>query len=323
MLYKISSLQRKENLLCKTIRHTAHLTDLPELRMITPDTEKGGIMEKFIYKTKQEMGAAAAAHAAEVIKQAIKEKGRANIILATGTSQFETIKSLTSSGIDFSKVTMFHLDEYIGLPADHPASFRKYLKERFVDKVPALKAVYFVEGDADNPRQECRRLAEIIETHPIDVALIGIGENGHLAFNDPPADFETEEPYIIVELDEKCRAQLGTGETKSRSGQKCPRRKSNKHLPRLHTPDTQEMQNIFGFRCRFTAIVNDVIHRRYITLIILSHIYRAQSSNRRHDLNGHILFPWEIVLLCKVFDDLPNFFIFYYDNNATTHPRPD
>jgi glucosamine-6-phosphate deaminase len=180
--------------------------------MITPDTEKGGIMEKFIYKTKQEMGAAAAAHAAEVIKQAIKEKGRANIILATGTSQFETIKSLTSSGIDFSKVTMFHLDEYIGLPADHPASFRKYLKERFVDKVPALKAVYFVEGDADNPRQECRRLAEIIETHPIDVALIGIGENGHLAFNDPPADFETEEPYIIVELDEKCRAQqMGEG----------------------------------------------------------------------------------------------------------------
>ena len=170
------------------------------------------IMEKFIYKTKQEMGAAAAVHATRAIKNTIENKGEANIILATGTSQFETIESLTSSGIDFSKVTMFHLDEYIGLPADHPASFRKYLKERFVDKVPALKAVYFVEGDADNPRQECRRLGEIIATHPIDVALIGIGENGHLAFNDPPADFETEEPYIIVELDEKCRAQqMGEG----------------------------------------------------------------------------------------------------------------
>ncbi len=170
------------------------------------------MMEKYIYKTKQEMGAAAGTHAAEAIKQAIEEKGRANVILATGTSQFETIKSLTGSGIDFSKVTMFHLDEYIGLPADHPASFRKYLKERFVDKVPALKAVHFVEGDADNPQQECRRLGDIIAKNPIDAALIGIGENGHLAFNDPPADFETEEPYIIVELDERCRGQqLGEG----------------------------------------------------------------------------------------------------------------
>ena len=169
-------------------------------------------MEKLIYKTKQEMGAAAAAHAAEAIRQATEEKGDANIILATGTSQFETIKSLTSSGIDFSKVTMFHLDEYIGLPADHPASFRKYLKERFVDKVPALKATHFVEGDAGDPQKECKRLGDIITQHPVDVALIGIGENGHLAFNDPPADFETEEPYIIVELDEKCRAQqLGEG----------------------------------------------------------------------------------------------------------------
>ncbi len=169
-------------------------------------------MEKLIYKSKQEMGAAAAAHAAEAIKRAIEEKGHANIILATGTSQFETIKSLTSSGIDFSKVTMFHLDEYTGLPANHPASFRKYLKERFVDKVPALKAVHFVEGDVDNPRQECRRLGDIIAKNPIDAALIGIGENGHLAFNDPPADFETEEPYIIVELDERCRGQqLGEG----------------------------------------------------------------------------------------------------------------
>ncbi len=179
-------------------------------------------MEKFIYKTPQEMGAAAGVQAAEVIKQAIENKGQANIILATGTSQFETLKKLVAaspapprgwpSGIDFSKVTMFHLDEYIGLGADHPASFRKFLKERFVDKVASLKAIHFVNGDTDDPQQECQQLGAIIARHPIDVALVGIGENGHLAFNDPPADFNTEEPFIIVELDARCRKQqLGEG----------------------------------------------------------------------------------------------------------------
>jgi len=170
-------------------------------------------MEKFIFKTKSQMGVAAAAQATEVIKKAITSKKRASIILATGTSQFETLKNLVAAdGIDWQKVTMFHLDEYIGLPADHPASFRRFLKERFVDKVQGLKAVHFVNGDAEAPQQECHRLSEIIAKHPIDVALLGIGENGHLAFNDPPADFQTEQPYIIVELDEKCRKQqLGEG----------------------------------------------------------------------------------------------------------------
>jgi glucosamine-6-phosphate deaminase len=170
-------------------------------------------MEKFIYKTKEEMGAAAAASAAEAIRGAIKNKGRANIILATGTSQIEMLKNLvTTDRIDWSKATMFHLDEYIGLGAGHPASFRKFLKERFVDKVPGLKAVHFVNGDADDPQDECQRVGDIIAANPIDAALVGIGENGHLAFNDPPADFETEEPYIIVELDERCRKQqLGEG----------------------------------------------------------------------------------------------------------------
>lgn len=170
-------------------------------------------MEKFIYATKQEMGIAAATSAAEAIKEAIENKGRANIILATGMSQIEMLKNLvTADGIDWPKVTMFHLDEYIALGPDHPASFRKFLKERFVDKVPGLKAVHFVNGDADDPQAECQRVGEIIAANPIDAALVGIGENGHLAFNDPPADFETEEPYIIVELDEKCRKQqLGEG----------------------------------------------------------------------------------------------------------------
>jgi glucosamine-6-phosphate deaminase len=170
-------------------------------------------MEEFRYKTKQEMGASAATKAAQAIKEAITNKGRANIILATGTSQIEMLKNLViADGIDWSKVTMFHLDEYIALGPDHPASFRKFLKERFVDKVPGLKAVYFVNGDADDPQAECQRVNSIISTHPIDAAMIGIGENGHLAFNDPPADFENEKPFIIVNLDERCRKQqLGEG----------------------------------------------------------------------------------------------------------------
>jgi glucosamine-6-phosphate deaminase len=170
-------------------------------------------MERFIYKTKSGMGAAAATQAAEIIRQAIRTKKQANIILATGTSQFETLKNLVAAdGIDWQKVTMFHLDEYIGLPTDHPASFRRFLKERFVDKVPGLKEVVFVNGDAEDPQQECDRLKNIIAQHTIDVAMIGIGENGHLAFNDPPADFVTFQPYIIVELDERCRKQqLGEG----------------------------------------------------------------------------------------------------------------
>jgi glucosamine-6-phosphate deaminase len=106
---------------------------------------------------------------------------------------------------------MFHLDEYIGLPITHPASFRKYLQERFVSKIPSLQAVHLINGEA-NAEQECDRLNKIITQQPIDVALVGIGENGHLAFNDPPADFDTEQPYIIVTLDEQCRKQqLGEG----------------------------------------------------------------------------------------------------------------
>ncbi|UCG56320.1 MAG: glucosamine-6-phosphate deaminase [Phycisphaerales bacterium] len=170
-------------------------------------------MERSVYETSAQMGAAAAAQAAEVIRTAIGEQGYANIILATGTSQVEMLRDLVgAAGIDFSKVAMFHLDEYLALGPDHPASFRKYLRERFVDKVGGLKAVHFVNGDAVDADQECKRLGAIIGEHPIDVALVGIGENGHLAFNDPPADFETDEPFIVVELDGRCRKQqLGEG----------------------------------------------------------------------------------------------------------------
>jgi glucosamine-6-phosphate deaminase len=153
------------------------------------------------------LGETAGRAAARLIRQAIQEKGSANIILATGTSQFETLKQLIAEkGIDWSAVVMFHLDEYIGLPVTHPASFRKYLKERFLSNVPPLKAAHLIDGETD-VKAECERLANLIKAHPIDVALVGIGENGHLAFNDPPADFETEQPYIVVDLDDACRKQ--------------------------------------------------------------------------------------------------------------------
>jgi len=156
------------------------------------------------------MGRTAARKGAELIRKAINEKGEATIIVATGSSQFEMLSELIQARVDWSKVTAFHLDEYIGIPDTHAASFRKYLKERFVDHV-SLKAFHYIngEGDAD---VECSRLGELITGIPVDVAFIGIGENGHLAFNDPPADFEIEKPYISVDLDEECRnQQLGEG----------------------------------------------------------------------------------------------------------------
>jgi glucosamine-6-phosphate deaminase len=169
-------------------------------------------MKIVIPNNPKELGQAAGHTAAEIILQAIEENGSANIIIATGTSQFEVLNQLVSEpGIDWSKVVMFHLDEYIGLPVTAKASFRNYLKERFIDKLPSLKATHLINGEAD-ANGECERLGVLIKKHPIDLALVGIGENGHLAFNDPPADFETEEPYIIVSLDESCRKQqLGEG----------------------------------------------------------------------------------------------------------------
>ena len=169
-------------------------------------------MQIVIAETPADMGRAAAARAAELIREAVQAQGFANIVLATGASQFDMLKNLVREAVDWSKVTMFHLDEYIDLDFLHPASFRKYLQERFIDQVPPLKAVHLIQGDKGSPLQECRRLNSLIRRHPIDVAMVGIGENGHLAFNDPPADFDTEEPYLIVMLDEDCRRQqVGEG----------------------------------------------------------------------------------------------------------------
>ena len=162
-------------------------------------------MEVTVLKSKAALGEEAAQKGVEYILKAFKEKGSANIILATGASQFEMLGELVKAGVDWSKVTVFHLDEYIGIPETHPASFRKYLKERFV-KLVKPAAFHGIDGEAD-PEAECKRLGSMIKKHRIDVAFVGIGENGHLAFNDPPADFDTKEPYIVVELDEACRRQ--------------------------------------------------------------------------------------------------------------------
>lgn len=170
-------------------------------------------MQVIVHDTKEELGREAAAQGAEAIRHAIGRDGNANIILATGASQFEVLADLAKApDIDWGRVTGFHLDEYAGMPMSHPASFRRYLKERFLDKLPQpLQAFHFINGEGDC-QAECRRLGALIAHYPIAVAFVGIGENGHLAFNDPPADFDTEEPYLVVNLDEDCRRQqLGEG----------------------------------------------------------------------------------------------------------------
>lgn len=152
-----------------------------------------------------DLGVEAAKVIAEKINKAIQEKGEARIVLSTGASQFETLSALLKQNVDWQKVTMFHLDEYIGLPETHIASFRKYLKSRFISFVN-LKEAVLVNGEADT-KEEIARLTEKLRVAPIDVGVIGIGQNAHIAFNDPPADFETKEVYIAVNLDENCKKQ--------------------------------------------------------------------------------------------------------------------
>lgn len=164
-----------------------------------------------IYEDKTSLGRAAAEQAAASLRNAIQESGRARIIAATGASQFEFLDALTAMpAIEWPRVEMFHLDEYVGLPASHPASFRKYLLERLINKTGITK-YHFLDGEGDVPAV-VRRVSAELTAAPIDIAFVGIGENGHLAFNDPPANFQTEEPYIIVDLDEPCRRQqVGEG----------------------------------------------------------------------------------------------------------------
>lgn len=163
------------------------------------------------FDDKTSMGRAAAQQAAAIISAAVAERGKARIIAATGASQFEFLDALTAAPeIEWAQVEMFHLDEYVGLPPDHPASFRKYLLERLIGKTGMTN--YHLLDAEKNPRATVARVGRDLSAAPIDVAFVGIGENGHLAFNDPPADFETDEPYLIVNLDEACRRQqVGEG----------------------------------------------------------------------------------------------------------------
>ena len=168
-------------------------------------------MELKIFDDKAALAASAASQASAAIRKAVKLQGRARIIAATGASQFEFLDALTrQSGLDWKRVEMFHLDEYVGLPMDHAASFRKYLMERLISKT-GIEQYHFLDGRKD-PQEVCRAVGKALSSAPVDVAFVGIGENGHLAFNDPPADFETEEPYLVVNLDEACRRQqVGEG----------------------------------------------------------------------------------------------------------------
>ena len=167
-------------------------------------------MKVFVDQTAQEMGAHAAKVAAQEIRSAIEARGVCRLLLSTGASQFEVLGALVEEKLPWDKVIMFHLDEYVGMPVTHPASFRKYLNERFVQKVHPM-AAHYVNGEGDVDRN-LAELTAILREAPIDVALIGIGENGHIAFNDPPADFDTQESFKVVTLDARCkRQQVGEG----------------------------------------------------------------------------------------------------------------
>ncbi len=165
-----------------------------------------------VYENVDEIGKAAAISVAGLLQKSISEKGFANLILATGASQFSFLEHLQNQEIDWKKITVFHLDEYKGMPVTHPASFRKYLKERILDKVQP-KEVYYLEGDAADVDAAVAAYEALLKNHPVDVACIGIGENGHIAFNDPPvADFNDPKLVKVVELDDACRKQqLGEG----------------------------------------------------------------------------------------------------------------
>ena len=169
-------------------------------------------MQTRIFPDKAALGAAAAADAAAALRETIARQGRARVVAATGASQFEFLEALVRApDIDWPRTVFFHLDEYVGLPATHPASFRRYLKERLADRVHP-GAFHFIEGDRPDPEAEARRVGALIRAGEVDLAFVGIGENGHLAFNDPPADFDTDDPYLVVKLDEACRRQqLGEG----------------------------------------------------------------------------------------------------------------
>jgi len=194
-------------------------------------------MKIHVHPDTSALGAAAAAEAVEALRGALARRATATLVVATGTSQLATLAGLVAApGIDWGRVHIFHLDEYVGIPAAHPASFRRYLKERFLDRLPAPPgAFHWIEGDGD-PAAECRRLGATLPDEPFNLLLAGIGENGHLAFNDPPADFEANAPYLVVPLDEACRRQQ-VGEGWFASLADVPTRAISMSIPRIMRAD--------------------------------------------------------------------------------------
>lgn len=191
------------------------------------------MVETRIFADKNDGAAEAARVGARAIREAIAARGAARIVVATGASQFELLGHLVAApGIAWSKVAAFHLDEYVGLPISHPASFRAYLRERFLAPLPEKPVFHEVDGEAADPAAECARLGALVSQGPIDVCFAGVGENGHLAFNDPPADFETSEPYLVVTLDEACRRQQW-GEGWFPSLENVPRRAISMSVPQM------------------------------------------------------------------------------------------
>jgi glucosamine-6-phosphate deaminase len=175
-----------------------------------------------IFEDKMGMAKSAAEYVASLLRRTIAANNRARIVTATGAAQFDFLDALTSApGIQWDAVEMFHLDEYVGLPATHPASFRKFLLDRLINKTGITK--HHLLNPGANPEEVADRVGEELNSAPIDLSIVGIGENGHLAFNDPPADFETEKPYLIVDLDEACRRQQ-VGEGWFKSLEEVPRR---------------------------------------------------------------------------------------------------
>ena len=162
-------------------------------------------MEIRTYSDRLTMSRAAARHACAVIEAAIEARGIARIVAATGASQLDFLGAVTASPVDWSRVELFQLDEYVGLPIDHPASFRQYLLQRLIRKA-GIQQYHLLDGEQD-PMEVAEDVGRELGAVPVDVAFVGIGENGHLAFNDPPADFTTDRPYLIVTLDDACRQQ--------------------------------------------------------------------------------------------------------------------
>src|SRR5262252_3590161 len=175
------------------------------------ERKRGGNVYVNVLRSKLDAGEAAARHAAQSLLRVLSHSETVRIIAATGASQLDFFESLTSTpGIDWQRVEMFHLDEYIGIPTTHAASFRKYLMERFIRKT-GMTRYHLLDGE-QNPDHVIRVIGRELKSAPVDIAFVGIGENGHLAFNDPPADFDADEPYLVVTLDEACRRQqMGEG----------------------------------------------------------------------------------------------------------------